>query len=125
MSQLSSRRTLIQRAQAIFGLLEENNEPIPKSKLKDVGLNPNTAEKWLDLIMYIQQQPLIRLVKTESNTIVVKVEGRYHAMSRRAFQDSDLTYEQRLRSIDSYLRALVARELTLDDAPPHRLPSEE
>ena len=121
---MSSRRTLLQRAKAIFELLEESNDPIPKSKLKEIGLNPNTAEKWLELIMYIQQQPLIRLVKTESNTIVVKVEGRYHAMSRRAFQDSDLTYEQRLRSIDSYLRALVARELTLDDAPPHKLPSE-
>ncbi|MHA2141603.1 MAG: hypothetical protein ACXADD_08895 [Candidatus Thorarchaeota archaeon] len=71
------------------------------------------------------QRAQIRLVKTESNTIVVKVEGRYHAMSRRAFQDSDLTYEQRLRSIDSYLRALVARELTLDDAPPHKLPTDE
>jgi hypothetical protein len=125
MNRLSSRRTLLERAQAIFRLLEESNDPIPKSKLKEIGLNPSTAEKWLELIMYIQQQPLIRLVKTESNTIVIKVEGRYHAMSRRAFQDSDLTYEQRLRSIDSYLRALVARELTLDDAPPHKLPSDE
>lgn len=119
-----TRRTLLERAEAIFSLLEENPDPIPKSRLKEVGLNPKTAESWLELIMYIQQKPLIRLVKTETNTIVVKVEGRYHAMSRRAFQDSDLTYEQRLGSIESYLRALVARELNLDDAPPHTLPSE-
>ena len=76
MSQSKNRRTLIERAQAIFKLIDYEEDPFPKSKLQKVGLNPATAEKWLDLIMYIQKQPRIRLIKTKNTTIIEKQEQR-------------------------------------------------
>ena len=35
-------------------------------------------------------------------------------MSRRLFMNPDLTYEQRLHSIEAYLRVLAAKELIIN-----------
>lgn len=110
MSQSKNRRTLIERAQAIFKLVEYEDDPFPKSKLQKVGLNPTTAEKWLDLIVYIQKQPRIRLIKTKNNTIIEKQEQKYHTMSREIFMDSKKSYEERFHALNDYLRALMTSE---------------
>ena len=77
MAETKNRRTLLERAQAIFKLVEYEDDPFPKSKLQKVGLNPATAEKWLDLIVYIQKQPRIRLIRTRKYTIIEKHEQKY------------------------------------------------
>lgn len=110
MSQSKNRRTLIERAQAIFKLVEYEDDPFPKSKLQKVGLNPATAEKWLDLIVYIQKQPRIRLIKTKNNTIIEKQEQKYHTMSREIFMDPKKSYEERFHALNDYLRALMTSE---------------
>ena len=110
MEQAKTRRTLIERAQAIFKLVDYEDDPFPKSKLQKVGLNPAPAEKWLDLIVYIQKQSRIRLIKTKNNTIIEKQEQKYHTMSREIFMDPKKSYEERFHALNDYLRALVTSE---------------
>ncbi|MFX0061468.1 MAG: hypothetical protein ACFFC7_04720 [Candidatus Hermodarchaeota archaeon] len=69
-----SRRTMLERARAIFELIKQENSPFPKSKLKDIGFGATSAESWLDLIVYIQSQPKIRLIKSGRIVLVEKVE---------------------------------------------------
>ncbi len=104
------RRTLQERVKAIFKLIELQREPFPKSRLKEIGINPQAAEKWLSLIEYIQEQPKIRLIKTEHNTIIEKVEGKYQALMRKMVLDESLSFEQRLQHVTDYLKSLYARE---------------
>ncbi|MHA1952565.1 MAG: hypothetical protein ACXAAM_04940 [Candidatus Heimdallarchaeaceae archaeon] len=110
MSETKNRRTLLERAQAIFKLVDYLDEPFPKSKLQNVGLNPATAEKWLDLIVYIQKQPRIRLIKTKNSTIIERYEQKYHTMSREIFMDPSRSYEERFHALQDYLSALITSE---------------
>ena len=106
----SQRRTLQERIEAIFQFIEIQDEIFPKSRLKEIGLNPKTAEKWLKLIEYIQNQPRIRLIQTDHNTLIEKVEGKYQALMRKMIVDDTVPFEQRLQYITDYLRSLYARE---------------
>ena len=62
------RRTLIERVEAIFKFIDLQKNVFPKSRLKEIGINPRAAEKWFKLIDYIQTQPKIRIIQTEHNT---------------------------------------------------------
>ena len=104
------RRTLQERVEAIFKFIDSQKEVFPKSRLKEIGLNPRTAEKWLKLIDFIQNQPKIRLIQTEHNTLIEKVEGKYQALMRKMIVDENIPFEQRLQSITDYLKSLYTRE---------------
>jgi len=104
------RRTLLERVEAIFKFIDSQKNIFPKSRLKEIGLNPLAAEKWLKLIDYIQTQPKIRLIQTEHNTLVEKVEGKYQALMRRMVLDDTLSFEQRLQHVTDYLKSLYSRE---------------
>ncbi len=105
-----NRRTLIERVQDIFKLIDYEHESFPKSKLQKIGLNPATAEKWLDLIVYIQKQPRIRLIKTKNTTIIEKQEAKFHTMSRETFMNPNKSYEERFHALQDYLSALMTKE---------------
>ena len=104
------RRTLIQRVEAIFKFIDTQKKIFPKSRLKDIGLNPRAAERWLKLIDYIQKQPKIRLIQTEHNTLIEKVEGKYQALMRKMVVDETTPFEQRLQLVTDYLKSLYMRE---------------
>jgi len=104
------RRTLFERVEAIFEFMETQKNVFPKSRLKEIGLNPKAAEKWLDLIDYIQKQPKIRLIKSDHNTLIEKVEGKYQALMRKMVLDDTLSFEQRLQHVTDYLKSLYSRE---------------
>jgi len=104
------RRTLQERVEAIFEFIEKQKDVFPKSRLKEIGLNPSTAEKWLKLIDFIQNQPKIRLIQTEHNTLIEKVEGKYQALMRKMVVDETIPFEQRLQHITDYLKSLYTRE---------------
>jgi len=106
----NQRRTLQERVEAIFELIDSQEQVFPKSRLKKIGLNPRTAEKWLKLINYIQNQPKIRLIQTKHNTLIEKVEGKYQALMRKMIIDETIPFEQRLQSITDYLKSLYTRE---------------
>ncbi len=104
------RRTIQERVEAIFKFIESQKDVFPKSRLKEIGINPKDAEKWLKLIDFIQYQPKIRLVQTEHNTLIEKVEGKYQALMRRMIMDETLSFEQRLQHVTDYMKSLYARE---------------
>ncbi len=109
----SQRRTLQERIEDIFQLIEREEDIFPKSRLKEIGLNPRTAEKWLKLIEFIQNQPKIRLIQTGHNTLIEKVEGKYQALMRKMSIDQTVPFEQRLQYLTDYLRSLYSRERTV------------
>lgn len=111
-SESKQRRTLIERVEAIFQFIDTQKNIFPKSRLKEIGLNPRAAEKWLKLIDFIQNQPKIRLIQTEHNTLIEKVEGKYQVLMRKMILDENIPFEQRLQSVTDYLRSLYARERT-------------
>ena len=104
------RRTLIERVEAIFKFVDTQKKIFPKSRLKEIGLNPKSAEKWLKLIDYIQNQPKIRLIQTEHNTFIEKVEGKYQIKMKKMVLDDSLSFEQRLQHVTDYLKSLYSRE---------------
>jgi hypothetical protein len=104
-------RTLTERAKSIFKYIEAQPEPFPKSQLRDIGLNPTTAEKWLRLIEFIQSQPRIKVVRMGSSTFIEKLENRYLSMLRKRILDSSLSLKERSRTMDDYIKALVTLEL--------------
>ena len=104
------RRTLLERVEAIFEFIEKQKGNFPKSRLKEIGLNPRAAEKWLKLIDFIQTQPKIRLIQTEHNTIIEKVEGKYQALMRKMIINESIPFEQRLQHVTDYLKSLYSRE---------------
>ena len=110
----SQRRTLQERIEAIFDLIDSEEDVFPKSRLKQIGLNPRTAEKWLKLIEYIQNQPKIRLIQTGHNTLIEKVEGKYQALMRKMAIDNTVPFEQRLQYVTDYLKSLYSREQLSD-----------
>jgi len=109
-SNSKQRRTLLERVEAIFEFIEIQNDVFPKSRLKEIGLNPRAAENWLKLIDYIQNQPKIRLIQSEHNTLIEKVEGKYQALMRKMIIDETIPFEQRLQQITDYLKSLYTRE---------------
>ena len=109
------RRNMLERIEEIFTFIEKQYEVFPKSRLKEIGINPSSAENWLKLIEYIQNQPRIRLISSKNNLLIEKVEGKYHAMIRKVITDETIPYEQRSLLISNYLPSLYTREkLELD-----------
>ena len=104
------RRTMLERVEEIFKFIEKQYEVFPKSKLKEIGINPSSAESWLKLIEYIQNQPRIRLVSSKNNLLIEKIEGKYQAMIRKVITDETIPYEQRTLLINNYLPSLYIRE---------------
>ncbi|MHA2009270.1 MAG: hypothetical protein ACXABO_18985 [Promethearchaeota archaeon] len=109
-SEAKQRRTLVERVKAIFKFIDTQKEIFPKSRLKEIGLNPRAAEKWLKLIDFIQKQPKIRLIQSEHNTLIEKVEGKYQALMRKMVVDETISFEKRLQVVTDYLKSLYARE---------------
>lgn len=114
MNDSKNRRTMMERAKAIFDFIEYLDEPFAKSQLQEIGLNPATADKWLDLIVFIQKQPRIRLIKTKRNTIIEKHEQKFHTMSREIFMDPTKSYEERFNALQDYLKSLITSERIRD-----------
>ena len=109
-SNSKNRRSIYERAEAIFDFIDAQDGAFPKSKLKKIGLNPNAAEKWLDLIQFIQRKPKIRVLKTNHNTIIEKIEQNFNTIMMKRILDENLSYEERLQSVQDYFKVLYARE---------------
>jgi hypothetical protein len=105
-----NRRTNLERIKDIFTFIENQIDVFPKSKFKEIGLNPRTAEMWLKMIEYIQNQPRIRLIQAEHNLLVEKVEGKYQALMRKMSVDENVPFDQRMQYLTDYLKSLYIRE---------------
>ena len=103
-------RTLKQRAEQIFKFIDMQPEPFPKSEFKEIGLNPKTAESWIQLIEYIQSQPRIRVTKLGAQTYLERLENRYLTMMRKRILDADLSLKERTNAMNDYINALLTLE---------------
>ena len=103
-------RSMIERVQAIFDLIGQEELPLAKTTLSKIGLSPATAEKWFNLIIFIQNQPKIRLIKTKRYTFVEPLESKYQLMSLKNFLDPRRPLEERLKSIEDYTKSLLFQE---------------
>jgi hypothetical protein len=113
-SKSTKRRSLQERVEAIFNFINSQKPVFPKSRFVEIGLNPVTAGKWIKLIDYIQNQPKIRVIQTEHNTLIEKVEGRYQALLRKMIIDENIPFEQRFQHITDYLKSLYFVERMVD-----------
>jgi len=107
-------RTLQQRAEQIFKYIDRQPEPFLKSEFQKIGLNPKTAESWIQLIEYIQSQPRIRVTKMGSHTYVERLENKYLTMMRKRILDSNLSLKERTDAMNDYINALLTLE-KIDD----------
>ena len=107
-------RTLQQRAEQIFKYIDIQPEPFPKSEFKAIGLNPKTAESWIQLIEYIQSQPRIRVTKMGSQTYIERLENKYLSMMRKRILDSSLSLKERTEAMNDYINALMTLEKVED-----------
>lgn len=103
-------RTLQQRAEQIFKYIDKQPEPFLKSEFREIGLNPKTAENWIQLIEYIQSQPRIRITKMGSHTYIERLENRYLTMMRKRILDSNLSLKERTDAMNDYINALLTLE---------------
>ena len=103
-------RSLLQRAEKIFDIIDKEEDIFPKSNLKDAGLSPEAAEKWLELIVFIQNQPRIKVTKTKRNTFVEKIGGKFSQMSLNFFLDDKQPIEKRLQSLEAYAQSIFVKQ---------------
>jgi hypothetical protein len=108
------RRTLQERVESIFRFIDSQPEPFPKSDFQKIGLNPSTADSWLHLIEYIQNQPMIKVTKLRSTTYIERLENKYLSMLRKRVLDSNLSLKERTQTMDDYINALMTLE-RIDD----------
>ncbi|MHA1966901.1 MAG: hypothetical protein ACW964_03775 [Candidatus Hodarchaeales archaeon] len=111
------KRTLKQRAEEIFRLINNNSEPIAKSRFKDIGLSSTAADNWLDLIIYIQNQNRIHLFKAGSYTFVDKQvfidrvsSSKYLQLCWNNFLNSEVSHEKRLGYLNDFAKAYLFLE---------------
>lgn len=107
-----ARRSLQERAEDIFQLINLQDKIFPKSRLKEIGLSAASAENWIKLIEFIQNQPKIRVIESENNVLIEQVEGNYQALIRRRILDESIPFDQRIQSSADYLKSQYHREKT-------------
>ncbi|MHA2095104.1 MAG: hypothetical protein ACW98F_10800 [Candidatus Hodarchaeales archaeon] len=106
-------RSMLGRAQAIFKVINFMDQPFAKTKLTEANISPKAADNWLDLIVFIQNQPKIRVTKTKRNTVVEKLGGKFSQMSLNYFLDEDQPIDKRMRSLEAYANSIIlAQRLT-------------
>ena len=115
------KRTLKQRAEEIFRLINNNSEPIAKSRFKDIGLSSTATKNWLELIIYIQNQNRLQLFKTGNYTFVDKQifserisSSKYLQLCWNNFLNTKEPHEKRL----DYLKDFGKAYLFLERAKP-------
>ncbi len=110
-------RTLKQRAEEIFRLINKSSDPIAKSRFKDIGLSSTSANNWLDLIIFIQTQNRIQLFKTGNYTFVDKQvfidkisSSKYLQLCWNKFLNPKEPHEKRLDYLNDFGNAFLFLE---------------
>ena len=69
------RKNLYERVKAIFELLETEEDYVHKTRFKEIGLDTKSAEQWIQIIEFVQNQSKI-MVKRLGNYTAVKLEKK-------------------------------------------------
>jgi hypothetical protein len=104
-------RTLKKRVEEIFSYIEDHPEPFPKNQLRKLGLGSKSINQWLDLILFIQTQPQIKLLKVGNYTLIQKeFVDDYLKMCWKNFLDKEKPYEKRLEYLQDFARVFFHKE---------------
>ncbi|MFW9991524.1 MAG: hypothetical protein ACFFD4_05655 [Candidatus Odinarchaeota archaeon] len=104
-------RTLKERAKEIFDYIDYYGEPFPKTKLRELGLDSKSVNNWIDLIIFIQEQPEIQLLKVGNYTLVQNAFGdKFLRMCWKKFKDRKESHEIRLKYLEDFGRAYFLKE---------------
>ncbi|MHA2030510.1 MAG: hypothetical protein ACXAB7_09740 [Candidatus Kariarchaeaceae archaeon] len=106
-------RTLRQRAEAIYSLLDKYDivsQPVPKSQFKEVGISPKDIENWIDLIQFIQSMPLLIVKKMGKRTYVDTIENKFMILMKKHFLDKNRDLIERESAVLLYFRSLLTIE---------------
>lgn len=106
-------RSMFERAKEIFGIINEETNIFPKSRLKTANLDSHTIDNWLELIVFIQNQPRVKVRKVASYTFVERIETKYSQLNMKRFLDDSLPFNSRLESLTDYMRSIIHQELLI------------
>lgn len=113
-------RTLLERAQAIFRYIDDFwviSEPLVKSSFQDVGISPREMDRWIDLIQFIQAQPLLLSSNQGKRTYVDVLENKFMLLMKKQFLNPSLSYITRESALLLYFNALLTTEKTRENLP--------
>ena len=108
-----SSRSLLERAASIFQFLENQSEfvfsekKLPKSAFQKIGISPGNIDQWLALILFIQNQPRVRITKDGKKTYVEQLDNKLMLHLRSKYLNPTLTYIERQTAITMYLKLLT------------------
>ncbi len=103
-------RSMLGRAQAIFEIINDMDEPFAKTQLTKANISPKAVDNWIDLIVFIQEQPKIRVSKTVRNTIIERIGGKFSQMSLRFFLDESQPMDRRFKSLEAYANSILLKQ---------------
>jgi len=111
-SKQRTTRSMLQRVQAIFEIINVTDEPFAKSNLTKANISPKAVDNWLDLIVYIQNQPRIKVTKTKYHTIVEKRDVKRSNQLLNRFLDDKLSISSRIKSLTAYRNVILHKEFS-------------
>ncbi|MCE7734671.1 MAG: hypothetical protein GPJ54_07335 [Candidatus Heimdallarchaeota archaeon] len=111
---VKKKRSLIERANAIFKYIEQNSDfnssPIAKSEFQKVGISPRDMDRWIELILMIQSNPRLTLVKKGKRTYLDLKDNKFTMHMRKIFQNQQKNYEERESALLLYFKAMLTLE---------------
>ena len=109
-SKKSKGRSLIERARKIFTIIEYEDYFLPKTRLKEADISNDAINKWLELIVFIQSQPRIKVKKFHRNTMIEKIESKASVQFLKSFFDDTASFEVRWNSIQTYAESVMTQQ---------------
>lgn len=106
----TSGRSLIERAKKIFTIIEYEDHFLPKTRLKKANISNDQIDKWLELIVFIQNQPRIKLKKFHRNIMIEKIENKASVQFLKNFLDENASFEIRWNSIQTYAESVMMQQ---------------
>ncbi|OLS25248.1 MAG: hypothetical protein HeimC2_19240 [Candidatus Heimdallarchaeota archaeon LC_2] len=111
---VNKKRSLLERATAIFSYIEQNTDfntkPIPKSEFQSVGISPRDMDRWIELIMLIQSMPQLIVKKMGKRTYVDSLDNKFTIHMKKTFLNQAKSYEERESALLLYFKALLTFE---------------
>jgi len=106
----SSGRSLIERAKHIFQIIDYEDYFFPKTRLKEADISSDAIDNWLELILFIQSQPKIKVKKFHRNTMIEKIESKASIHALKNFLDDNQSFDVRWNSIQTYAESVMQQQ---------------
>ena len=82
------RKNLLERVKGIFLLLENSDDYVHKTNFREVGLDSQSAEQWIKIIEFIQDQPKVLVQRLGNYTAVKLTKGQNDKTEKKTGDDN-------------------------------------